>query len=170
MTKVTDMAKNKKLISNIKNWDKANKKPAQKNFRSTKAAKLLLEVITTYRPAFYDVFGYDFSGKRRRLIETFVEDPHDKSIDKYYGDELFAMKKSKLKGRLTQELKFGLLMNKILDDMQIQLRSKALRENVHWSVLEIAKASQGAYKEYKKTHPLHKPSKQYKNDDHLQLA
>lgn len=158
------MPNRKKLINKIKNWHKMPKRTAQKH-RSTHAAKILLEVMTTYRPAFYDVFGYDFSGRRRRLIETFIDDPHDISIDKYYGDELFAMKSSRSKGRLTQELKFGLLINKILDDIGISLRSRELQNNVHWSVLKIAQASKSAYKDYKKKHPLHKPSKRFRNNN-----
>ena len=159
------MANKKRLIKKIQNWQKqSSKRKVGARHNSTKAAKILFEVISTYKPTLYDVFGYDFSGKRRRLIETFVEDPHDNCVDKYYGDELIAMKKSRLKGRLTQELKFGLLINKIIDDLGMTLRSKKLHDNVDWSVIKIAKASRTAYKDYKKTHPLHRPCKNYKKN------
>jgi len=155
-----------KLMNQIKDWDKSNKSRHQ----STRAAEILFDVICTYKPTFYDAFGYDFSGRRKRLIETFIDDPHDKKVDKYYGDELLAMKIARKKGRILQELKFGLLVNKILDDLRLDLNSKAISENMHWSVCKIAKASHNEYKEYKKTHPLHKPSKCFKKEDEMQLA
>ncbi len=157
------MPRMKKLIRNIKNWDKDKNSKHNKHFTSTKAAQILFDVISSYKPMFYDVFGYDLSGRRRRLIESFVEDPHDKNVDKYYGEELIEVKRCRRKGRLLQELKFGLLVNKILDDLNMKLSSKVLQREVHWSVLKIAKASNNEYKEYKKTHPLHKPSKQKAN-------
>ncbi len=153
------MPRVKRLIKKIKNWHNGKSIKSGRRFNSTKAAEILFEVIKAYKPLPYDVFGYDFSGRRRRLIETFVEDPHDKSVDKYYGEELFEMKRCKRKGRLIQELKFGLLVNKIFDDLNIKIDSKRLQNQVHWSVLKIAKASKNEYCEYKKTHPLHKPCK-----------
>ncbi len=154
------MPRMKKLIKNITNWNKSKNKKHARHYTSTKAAQILFDVISSYKPMFYDLFGYDFSGRRRKLIETFVDDPHDKNVDKYYGEELVEVKRCKRKGRLLQELKFGLLVNKILDDLGTKIESKKLQRQVHWSVLKIAKASMHEYKEYKKTHPLHKPCKQ----------
>jgi hypothetical protein len=151
------MPKVKKLIKKIKNWHNRKSTKASRHFTSTKAAQILFDVIREYKPPVYDVFGYDFSGRRRRLIESFVEDPHDKAVDKYYGEELFEVKRCRRKGRLLQELKFGLLVNKIFDDLKLNADSKKLKKQVHWSVLKIAKASKHEYKNYKKTHPLHKP-------------
>lgn len=163
------MPKMKKLIKHIKNWHNRKPKKDGKHYTSTKAAQILFDVIRSYKPPIYDVFGYDFSGRRRRLIESFVEDPHDKTVDKYYGEELCAVKRCRRKGRLLQELKFGLLVNKIFDDLGYSSNSKILQQQVHWSVLKIAKASKNEYTEYKKTHPLHKPCKTYQKG-HLQAV
>ena len=163
------MPKVKRLIKKIKNWHNRKPNKAGRQFTSTKAAQILFDVIRAYKPPVYDVFGYDFSGRRRRLIESFVEDPHDKAVDKYYGEELFEVKRCRRKGRLLQELKFGLLVNKIFDDLRLKSDSKKLKNQVHWSVLKIAKASNHEYKNYKKTHPLHKPCKTYLKSK-LQLA
>ncbi len=153
------MPKIKRLINKIKDWEKNKHSKVGKQYQSTKAARILYDVIRSYKPLFYDVFGYDMSGRRRKLIETFVEDPHDKNVDKYYGEELVEVRRCRRKGRLLQELKFGVLVNKILDDLNIKLGSKKLEQEVHWSVLKIAKASKNEYKTYKKSHPLHKPCK-----------
>lgn len=105
------------------------------------AAGILFDALRGYKPTFYDVFGYDLSGKRKRLIDSFVDDPHNKIIDKYFGEDLKEMKTCRRKGRIYQEYKFGQLVNKVLDDLHIKLESKRLQNKVHRSVLKLAQAS-----------------------------
>lgn len=117
--------------------------------RGSKAAHILYQVIKAYRPAPYDIFGYDVSGRRQRLIESFVHDAHSKSVDKQYGKELQAICSSNRRGKLLQELRFGLLVNKVFEDLNLSLRSKKLKREIDPSVLKIAKASKH---EYEMTH------------------
>lgn len=127
-----------------------NKKAVLKNRnKSSKAAILLYEVIKAYQPAWYDFMGYDVSGKRQRLIEAFVDDPkHTKAVDKAYGKELDSLCKYRA-GKLIQELRFGMLVNKIFEDMGLALNSKKLRSEISPIVLKIAKDSKGEYAHYR---------------------
>ncbi|MFI4983675.1 MAG: hypothetical protein ACHP6I_00580 [Rickettsiales bacterium] len=106
-----------------------------------KAAAILFDAIQGYRPMFYDVFGYDLSGKRKRLIDSFVDKPHNKIIDKHFGSDLKQIKGCRKKGRIYQEYKFGQLVNKILQDLHMKLESKRLQSKIHRSVVKIAQAS-----------------------------
>lgn len=112
-----------------------------------KAALILYEVIKAYSPAFYDIMGYDFSGRRQILIENFIEEAdYDPIVEEVYGEALTEFCKSFKKGKIIQELKFGLLVNKILDDLDIRINSKKLREEIDDSVIRIARASKGLYR------------------------
>lgn len=117
------------------------KKNALKINGSRQAAAILFNALKGYKPTFYDVFGYDLSGKRKRLIDSFVDDPHNKIIDKYFGADLKEMKGCRRKGRIYQEYKFGQLVNKVLGDLHLKLESKRLQNIIHQSVLKIAQAS-----------------------------
>jgi len=112
-----------------------------------KAATIMYEVIKAYKPALFDVMGYDFSGRRQALIENFIEDGgHDPVVDEIYGEALSEFCRSFKKGKIIQELKFGLLINKILDDLDIRINSVKLKEEVDTSVIRIARASKDLYK------------------------
>lgn len=117
--------------------------------KNPRAAGILYQVVRAYKPSWYDVFGYDFSGRRQRLIETFVDFPHDKSIDKRYGKELTAICKSHRRGKLMQERRFGLLVNKIFEDLHLTVKSKKVRSEINPAVLKIAKASKNEYLSYR---------------------
>lgn len=111
-----------------------------------KAAMILYEVIKAYKPAFYDIMGYDFSGRRQHMIEHFIEDGHDPIVDEVYGEALGEFCKSFKKGKIIQELKFGLLFNKILDDLDIRINSTKLKDEINISVIRIARASKDLYR------------------------
>ena len=105
------------------------------------------EVIKASKPAFYYVMGYDFSGRRQALLENFIEDGrHDAIVDEVYGEALSEFCRSLKKGKIIQELKFGLLINKILDDLDIRINSTQLREDFDSCVILIARASKDLYK------------------------
>jgi len=90
--------------------------------------------LKTYKPKFFDLFGYDLSGQRKRLITEIIKyfefsANNDKDVKQYIP----ALKHSLVKSRVKQDIELGIFLNLLIE--------KGYKfENIHKSLHKLIAA------------------------------
>jgi hypothetical protein len=131
------------IVSSIS--EKDEEEQSNPDMEKTIAARTILELLRSYKPNFFDFFGYDISGKRKRMINNIIELGQVSSIGKVYGDSMEQLESSlKTSSKLYQDLILGLLIDRVIEDSKFSARK--IESYLHPSIINIAKAAESEYK------------------------
>jgi hypothetical protein len=120
------------IVSSIS--EKDEEEQSNPDMEKTIAARTILELLRSYKPNFFDFFGYDISGKRKRMINNIIELGQVSSIGKVYGDSMEQLESSlKTSSKLYQDLILGLLIDRVIEDSKFSARK--IESYLHPSII-----------------------------------